>query len=234
MFAFSVNSCSESILHYALKVYILCRDRFHANDVDNEVIARNIVLLELISTVNPDDLSEVEYLWDIWYNMTLMKNHHEKLKVTLERLLDGSSSPRWRFGDRDTKKQVMATWKSWLEAEPWNVENVRRDREKISEFYCRLRSNTSRSNISTAPSVPFYKDVSICRLVMESDSSYCKHLSEWNQVQIVGVARDFVSGDSSSRTTDEVINPTMMRPGSSKWHVHYGSNPLEAYVPFER
>jgi len=205
------------------------------NDVDSEVIARNIVLLEIISTINPDDLSDVEYLWDVWYNMTLTDSHYGRLKVTLERLLDGSSSPQWRFGDRETKKKVMITWKSWLETKPWIVEDVKKSRKELLEFYCRLSGNTSLSNVTTMPSQPFYKDVSIGRWVMESDCSYLKHLDEWNQVQKTGLARDFVGAHSSRRTTEEFINPTVMRPGSgSTWHVHYGGNPIAAYVPFER
>ena len=213
---------------------VLCNDRFHVNDVDNEVIARNIILLEIISSINADDLGDIEYLWDIWYNMTLSKGHHARLKVTLERLLDGSRSSQWKFGDSATKRQVTKTWKSWLETKPCDVESVKKSRQDFLEFYCQLRSNSSASEIMTVPSQPFCKDVGVMPQSMDKDKdSWSKYMAEWNQVHKAGIARDFVS-INSSRNTGEVINPTMMRPGSRKWHVHYGSNPMEAYLPFKR
>jgi len=208
---------------------VCCCDRFYVNDVDNEVIARNIILLEIISSINPDNLADVEYLWDVWYNMTLTEGHYARLKVTLERLVDGSSLSQWKFGDRKTKKQVMKTWKSWLETEPWDIGTVKNSRQEFLEFYSRLRSGKSISNVCIMPSQPFCKD----RTMITSNDNLEKHLAEWNQVQKAGIARDFVSCNSS-RSTDELINPTMMRSGSSKWHVHYGVNPIAAYLPFER
>jgi len=195
--------------------------------VDKEIISRDILLLDIISSINPDDLSDIEFLWDVWYNMTLTEGHCARLKVTLERLLSGSFSSQWKFGDAATKKQVMMTWKSWLETELWSVEDIKKKRQDIIEFYCKIQ-NISLSLCAAMPSEPFCKDVSM----EQFESLWKKHSAEYNDVQQTGIARDFVS--SSSIDNKEVINPTMMRPGSSKWHVHYGSNPIEAYLPFER
>ena len=191
------------------------------NDVDNEVISRDIILLDLVCSINPDDISDIEFLWDVWYNMTLTEGHYTRLKVTLERLVSGSSSSQWKFGDTATKKRVMMTWKSWLENEPRDMESVRQSCQDYFEF-CGKVGKTSFS--VTMPSEQFYKNVSIFRACE-------KHLIEWNSVYRDGIARDFVSCIPNNK---EVVNPTMMRPGSSKWHVHYGSNPLAAYLPFER
>ena len=78
------------------------------NDVDNEVISRDIVLLDVITHIDPDNISDIEFLWDVWYNMTLTPTHYHRLKVTLKRLLDDAtnSSQRWSFGDHVTEKQV--------------------------------------------------------------------------------------------------------------------------------
>ena len=198
------------------------------NDVDNEVISRDILLLEIISSINPDDIGDIEFLWDVWYNMTLTEGHCARLKVTLERLLSGSFSSQWKFGNAATKKRVMRTWKSWLETEPRSVEDIKKRRKDYIEFYCSI--NNVRASYSYAmPSEPFCKDMSIQQL----KSVWPQYSAEYNDVQQAGIARDFVSS-SSSIDNKEVINPTMMRPGSSKWHVHYGSNPIAAYLPFER
>ena len=204
-----------------------CCDRFQVNDVDNEVIARNIILLEIISSTNPDDLSDVEYLWDVWYNMTLTQGHYTRLKVTLEKLLDGSGSSLWKFGDRQMKKQVATTWKSWLETKPLDLDSVKKNRQQFVEFYTKLTSGESVSGVMSMPSQPFCKNTSMTASV----DNFVTHLDEWNQVDKAGIARDF---SNNNNNTEEIVNPTMMRPGSSKWHVHYGINPIAAYLPFER
>ena len=197
------------------------------NDVDNEVISRDVLILDIISSINPDDLGDIEFLWDVWYNMTLTEGHYTRLKITLERLVSGSFSSQWKFGGAATKKQVMMTWKSWLESEPWNVETMKKERQDVFEYHCNLY-NTPASIYQSIPTEPFCKDVGTKHLQSE-------HLDEWNVVHRTGIARDFVSSSSSSSVdNEEVINPTMMRPGSSKWHVHYGSNAMAAYLPFER
>ena len=83
--------------------------RFHVNDVDNEVISRDIVLLDIINHINAHDMTDIEFLWDVWYNMTLTRPHYDRLKVTLTRLLDdrtASSSQGWSFGDHVTEQQA--------------------------------------------------------------------------------------------------------------------------------
>lgn len=79
------------------------------NDVDNEVISRDIVLLDIINSIDPADISDIEYLWDVWYNMTLTRSHYDRLKVTLRHLLDSgttSAQRQWCFGDPVTEKQA--------------------------------------------------------------------------------------------------------------------------------
>ena len=206
-------------------LYFLSINRFYVNDVDNEVISRDILLLDIICSINPDDLSDIEFLWDVWYNMTLTEDHHRRLKIILERLLSGSSTSQWQFGDTVTKKQVIMTWKSWLETEPWDIKDVNSSRQDFIEFYL---SYHNRSLLSVQPIEPFCKDANVDHML----SLWPKRLAEFKYVHQTGKARDFVS--SSSTCNKEVINPTMMRPGSSKWHVHYGCNPIQAYLPFER
>jgi len=65
-------------------------------------------------------------------------------------------------------------------------------------------------------------------------SCWAEHLTEWNDVEETGVARDFTSSAGNQELDDEFINPTMMRPGSDQWHLHFTSNPIAAYLPFDR
>ena len=80
------------------------------------------------------------------------------------------------------------------------------------------------------PPAPFCKDVGIIQT--DKPTCWAEHLAEWSHVEETGVARDFTS--TAEQDLEEFINPTMMRPGSDQWHVHFTSNPIAAYLPFDR
>jgi len=202
------------------------------NDVDSVVIARNIVLLEIISSINPDNLGDIEYLWDVWYNIALTQRHYVRLQETLKKLLNGSSSSLWNFGDRRTKKQVTMTMKSWLDTEHLDVGTVKKKQREFLEFYTKqlLTSSESTSDVMYMPAQAFCHNTSM-EASLDNLGAY---LDEWNQVDKAGIARDFKSSNNNSSNSEEIVNPTMMRPGSSKWQVHYDINPIAAYLPFER
>jgi len=115
-----------------------------------------------------------------------------------------------------------------LETAAWNVNAVTRRRHDYIDYYNALSDKYYSKGF---PPAPFCKDVG----VIQTDKPTCwaEHLAEWSKVEETGVARDFTSIDDTA-DTDEFINPTMMRPGSDQWHVHFTSNPIAAYLPFDR
>src|SRR6218665_21528 len=46
---------------------------FHLNDIDQDVIARDIILLEIMNKLNPESKSDVEFLWSVWYNAFIVE-----------------------------------------------------------------------------------------------------------------------------------------------------------------
>jgi len=124
--------------------------------------------------------------------------------------------------------EVRKTWRSWLETAAWNVDTVKCRRLNYIDYYNRLSDKYYSKGF---PPAPFCKDVG----VIQTDKPTCwdEHLSEWYKVEETGVARDFTSTEDAA-DLEEFINPTMMRPGSDQWHVHFTSNPIAAYLPFDR
>ena len=131
-----------------------------------------------------------------------------------------------------TCHQVRNTWRSWLETSPWDVEAVKRRRLNYIDYYQRLADKYYSKGFAPAA---FCKDVGI----VQTDKPTCweGHLAEWYSVEDSGVARDFTSTEldtQQQQQEEEFINPTMMRPTSEQWHVHFTSNPIAAYLPFDR
>jgi len=127
--------------------------------------------------------------------------------------------------------EVRKTWLSWLETPAWSVDTVKRRRLNYIDYYKRLSDKYYSKGF---PPAPFCKDVG----VIQTDKPTCwtEHLSEWYEVEDTGIARDFMVESCTDHGVDmvEFINPTMMRPGSDQWHVHFTSNPIAAYLPFDR
>ena len=124
------------------------------------------------------------------------------------------------------------TWRSWLETSPWDVDAVKRRRLNYIDYYQRLADKYYSKGFAPAA---FCKDVGI----VQTDKPTCweGHLAEWYSVEDSGVARDFTSTEldtQQQQQEEEFINPTMMRPTSEQWHVHFTSNPIAAYLPFDR
>ena len=108
------------------------------------------------------------------------------------------------------------------------MNTVKRRRLDYIDYYKRLADKYYSKGF---PPAPFCKDVGIVQTA--KPTCWTEHLTEWYKVEETGVARDFTSTEDTV-DTEEFINPTMMRPGSDQWHVHFTSNPIAAYLPFDR
>ena len=82
-FLCTVSELSERKPHERLKSL-----NFHLNDYDPSVVARNAVLLEVASVINPDIKADVDFLWNIWYNLGLSQANFDRLRKILSELLE--------------------------------------------------------------------------------------------------------------------------------------------------
>ena len=64
------------------------------NDIDNCIIARNVLLLEAILTLNPKNEDDFTFVWNIWYNMEISKAHYKKLTKMLNSLITDCEQKR--------------------------------------------------------------------------------------------------------------------------------------------
>ena len=58
---------------------------FVANDVEADILARDVLLLEIICSLDVDKEEDVEFLWAVWYNLELSPSHHERLMILINR-----------------------------------------------------------------------------------------------------------------------------------------------------
>ena len=196
---------------------------FHLNDYDPTVVARNAVLLEAAGVINPDIPADLDFLWNIWYNLALSKSHFERLRKILSELLErdfDACEGILKFQNSATLQECRDIWKDWLNLD-LEVNSVKEDRNRFlkergqkfgldKQCFCVLTQLTMAFNddektlFSPTAGNPFYTEI--------------KH---W-----------FCEGSTTDET--EKTNPTLIRPFIHKWKLHYNSCAFESYLPFER
>ena len=55
------------------------------NDIDPEILARDVLLLEIINTVDVEKEEDFKFLWAVWYNLELSPEHYQRLTTLIDR-----------------------------------------------------------------------------------------------------------------------------------------------------
>src|SRR6218665_537561 len=201
---------------------------FHLNDDDQDVIARDIILLEILSKLDPESKSDAEFLWSVWYNAFLVKKDFTRLKAILEDLIDKySNSGRVRericnFGDKQSLKSVLKTWNSWLNRKLSQPAIKQRRLQSFGDGGYTMSFHDI--NITQYASMQVHID----RGIKESD------------VKVVGkemltAARDgFVNFSEERKGRKDFVNSTLMRPGCDDWCVEDGAHAAASYLPLQQ
>ena len=232
---------SEDIRHI-LKTVAELKDRpkhascpkalnFHTTNENAVVTARNCLLMELVLTLDFTKTDDLLFLWCVWFNMELSVEHHSRLLAVLERLLatvaTSTKSRKWKFGDKATKCTCIKTWRSWT-LEKHNVEKAKHRRNM-------LINALNPDNRSAPPDEVVREDAEVWKDEtitwahalndLENKDRYAKQVKEW-----------FVNGSLypsiwCSQSPDKtLINPTMLKPGSQKWHISPDPSPFDTFV----
>src|SRR6218665_3182698 len=203
--------------------------RFHLNDDDQDVIARDIIILEILSKLDPESKSDVEFLWSVWYNVFMVKMDYARLKAILEDLIDKySNSSRdseriCKIGDKRSLMSVLKTWNCWLKRK-LNQAEVKRSRLKALEDDGKTLSFSDRSEIAKYASIQVYTD----RGIKESDV-------ETVGKEMLTAARDgFVNLSDGRKDRNVCVNPTLMRPGCEEWLVEDTACAAASYLPLQK
>ena len=47
------------------------------NEIDPEILARDVLLLEVISSMDVEKEEDMKFLWALWYNLVISLDHFE-------------------------------------------------------------------------------------------------------------------------------------------------------------
>ena len=88
----------------------------HLNDKNSLVLARNILILKVISdedfdTAKDDDIA---FLWDLWYNLEWPESTEKRFMKAVRELLDGKLPENVVIPNRSHLELLMKVWCGWV------------------------------------------------------------------------------------------------------------------------
>ena len=194
---------------------------FHLNDYDPTIVARNAALLEIAGSINPDVSEDMNFLWNIWYNLALSEAHFVRLQQILsslvEKSFDGSDPSALKFEDSDVMNECHEIWKDWNGMD-LDVTSVKKDRNKFIDekgfnvdYQCSFVLSQMQMAITPKDEMDF----------LSPTNSFHKEIKHW-----------FVEGSTNDES--DKPNPTLIRPFVHDWKQHHSACAFESYLPFEK
>ena len=159
-------------------------------------------------------------LWSVWYSMDLGESQHVAAVTMLQQLQarkHKSSLCRWQFYDTGTDARVTSIWSAWEKMKP-HYGNTKQSRSD----YVNNRMPGKRPD---NPFVWCLKERHRAAHIVDP-----AHLVETEEQRVWNDEGRFVF----NVVNQPRINPTMMRLHTDRWCLHYGSNPIYSYMPFDR
>jgi len=199
---------------------------FHLNDYDPSVVARNAVLVEAACAINPEIPDDVDFLWNIWYNLAISKAHFDRLRNVLSELLEKdfeSDGSVLKFQDIAVLRECRDIWKDWRDLD-LEVQSIKESRNRlIEERRKELKFSRDDQCLSVLSQM-------VKLIYEEALDHFCEPTSA---NPLYDEIKHWFSEGYTSDESDKT-NPTLIRPFVHKWKQHYGSCAFESYPPLER
>lgn len=219
---------------------IPARVSFHLNDHDSSILARDAIILEVARSINPDSELDMDFLWNLWYNLALSSEELKRLQAILENL----SSTKYvsnvlKFGSKDVFTECLQIWSDWLRL-GLNIDDVSTQRQSLIVFGLNLtqhesQPDTKQENINFLTAVSSLTNTTMKQLFSPFDEQkLSRKCLQQPSPLYQEVYSYFLSGCTSEIQTSSKVNPTLIRPFQHKWKVHYGSCPFSGFIPIDR
>ena len=199
---------------------------FHLNDYDPSVIARDAVLLEVAGVINPDVPADVDFLWNIWYNLALSVADFDRLRKVLTELLErnfDSDESILKFQDGGVLQECRDIWKDWRHLD-LEVKSVKEERNNLIEDMKRSKRFCQDSQCRSI----------LTHMVMEIYEEKLDNFEKPAATNPLFTEIQHWYREGSTNDESEKTNPTLIRPFVHKWRQHYGSCAFVGYPPLER
>lgn len=189
---------------------------FHLNDIDDVLLARNAVLLQIVNSLDPSKREDVEFLWNVWYNLHLSEDDFERLKSVLSHILD-NKLPSITFESDECSTAIKTVVKYWLKMKM----DVKEAQSRRESFLCKKveADNFKRKKYAKL-------EFSEAAHALGTNAGFFPRPRNMDDFQ--EVMTYFYNGSTDDDSTGHT-NPTFFCPHVSGWRVHPASLPYRAF-----
>jgi hypothetical protein len=87
----------------------------HLNDLDSSILARNIIILKIISShdFNPDEEKDFGFLWDVWYNFDWPEETRKRFLSVVEELMNEKLPDNVSVPNSIHFEKLKNLWSNW-------------------------------------------------------------------------------------------------------------------------
>ena len=196
---------------------------FHLNDIDDVLLARNAVLLQIVNTIDPDKMDDIRFLWNIWYNLRLSEHDYLRLKSILSDILENPLSGL-KFETQECSREVKRVIKYWLKL------NMRvRDAQLKREAFILSKVATDlhrESNMTGTVDM----NVAVKAMLWTSSGVLVNFLYRSKQEDYNGEMKTYLrTGSTDNSDSARSTNPIFLCPHVDGWRVHPLGLPYSAF-----
>ena len=191
---------------------------FHLNDMDDVLLARNVVLLKMVNTIDPSQREDIEFVWNVWYNVQLSEQHLGRLQAILTDVLE-SPMEVLTFETEACSAAIKQVVKYWLR-QKFKCHDILQQRE---EFMCRKvkANNPHMTDVTMETAVS-----ATIQFTLPGSFLPVHHTStEMLRDEIMTYVKTGNTKGSASGCT----NPTLLCPHVNGWRVHPSCSAYKAF-----
>jgi hypothetical protein len=215
------------------------------NDYDIHVVARNVLLLDMIFDTSEKPEAD-ENIFAIWFSTGLYEHQRLYLQKTLQKLVEQSLENgltwKWQCFEPDLLAQLRSIWEKWLGFFQVSSETVADQWQRIQEtrhttvlekwsVACmpnkddEVKGHDARSRLQSF--IKKYRILSYDRWSVELDTSYWNEEIEEHLLTGIFLPNKSISPNAECYR----VNPTLFRR-QDKYDLHYGSDSFSAFPVF--
>lgn len=224
---------------------------FHLNDINRVVIARAALLLQLSASINPVKSADVDFLWAVWYDLSLSAAHHARLLSEIRKLIEGNHRKGLiNISNKEDRNALLHIWKQWLKTSqlpPMEAVQKARRAELLRNLNRVTKQGDKEPDLGFKSFMHQMMPLSMPQKQQDELLNNCASLIGMLACEGLSKERDaigrranleaqeyFQTGSTAATAAQEerpVLNPTLLDPDTRAWHIHYGSCPFLAYLP---
>lgn len=195
---------------------------FHIDDIDDVLLARNAVLIQLANTIDPDKREDLEFIWNVWYDLQLSEQNHQRLRSVLSDILENPLESL-HLGSEHCSAAIKKVVKFWLKT-TMSVVELQSQREIF------MRKIVAYDKQKKLEEVKFPEAVEgkfeCCRFYGDLFDRYKAKEAEKlsNEIKLY-----YRIGSTNDQAALSYANSTFLCPHINGWRVHPGSLPYDGF-----